>query len=359
MAIRRIAIFYLIFLISSCHKTKEKVEDEVCDTTVDILIEADHPYIEYTGRIDFRKPKEPVFSYPAISIRAWFEGPAIDMVLKDYARLKDLYGDTSHNFYNIILDGKVEKILQTNRNQETYRLFRGLKDTTHSIEIFKRTETRVGRSKFLGFRLAEGKSLVEPPPSNNRKIEFIGNSITAGYGNESQRRDSTVTAKTQNAYMAYSAITARNLEAEYMCVAFSGIGVYRNSDGSERSTMPDIYERTLPNAFFPKWDFSRFVPNVVVVNLGTNDFSLQYIDANRFYQEYYRFIARLRKYYPKAKIVCLLSPMITDAVPLHENARQIARRTYQAVVNQFNTSGDKNVYFFELSLQKGDLGYGG
>jgi hypothetical protein len=83
--------------------------------------------------------------------------------------------------------------------------------------------------------------------------------------------------ETENHYYTYAAITARNLKAQHVVVARSGIGIYRNY-GAPKSGSDDCMPRMYPYTNFmdksQQWDFSRYQPDVVCVNLGTNDMSL-------------------------------------------------------------------------------------
>ena len=85
--------------------------------------------------------------------------------------------------------------------------------------------------EFWGFVLDEGKKLVDAPAFSDRKIEFIGNSITCGYGNEGLKKEEHFDYATENHYYSYASITARNLDAQHWVVARSGIGAYRNYNG--------------------------------------------------------------------------------------------------------------------------------
>ena len=116
-----------------------------------------------------------------------------------------------------------------------------------------------------------------------RRIEFIGNSITCGYGVESENPSDPFTYETENHFYTYAARTARALKAQHLVVARSGIGVYRNY-GAPRSgskdCMPAMYEQVLFTDSTELWDHTLYTPDVVCINLGTNDTSLDNYDMN-------------------------------------------------------------------------------
>ena len=92
-----------------------------------------------------------------------------------------------------------------------------------------------------------------------RRLEVIGDSISAGYGNEGTY-PCQFTSATENQYLSYEALAARALNAELYTEAWSGIGMLHNYDGGTTDVMPDRYPRTLPERATSTWDFARFVP---------------------------------------------------------------------------------------------------
>jgi lysophospholipase L1-like esterase len=116
-----------------------------------------------------------------------------------------------------------------------------------------------------------GGALLAPPAASNRRIEVIGDSLSVGAGVEGNAAcPGGIDAFTNN-YLAYGSIAARALNAEVVTIAWSGIGVYRNYGNSMMNTLPIRYPFSIPNDG-TAWDFSKYQPDVVVINLGTNDF---------------------------------------------------------------------------------------
>jgi lysophospholipase L1-like esterase len=71
--------------------------------------------------------------------------------------------------------------------------------------------------------------------------------------------------------------------------------------------MPALYQRVLPYSDTPSWDFGRWQPDVVVVNLGTNDYSTDGDPTDaEFGGAYQAFLALLREKNPSAYILCLI-----------------------------------------------------
>lgn len=321
------------------------------------------PAIEYTGRIDFQNPFKPSFCYSGVSIKTVLVGSDISMSMEDLG-----VEDEQHtNYYNVMVDDSLYSVLKAQKGKHNYQLVQGLKAGKHTIEIYKRTECFVGSSRFLGFSVPEGNT-IEKPTTKTRRIEFIGNSITCGYGNEvmvpapPQGNPSTgFHSKNENNYLTYGSITARNLNAYYQSVAYSGRGLYRNNNGSTESTMPVVYKMIFPDELSsPLWDVSTHQPDVLVVNLGTNDFYLEmegnFVDEERFVKTYIAFLEELRSLYPQAKIVCAVGNMMSDYWPVDRKCWTRIQQLTTTVVTARNAKGDEALYYFKFDPQSPPYG---
>jgi hypothetical protein len=311
--------------------------------TID-TIPASDPLIEYTGRIDFSNPEAPKFSYSGVSIRACFTGTSIGIIMND---------NVGQNYYNVIIDGRLLDTLRATTGEKTYSLAGGLANTTHEIELFKRTEEMFGKTQFFGFVVDEGATLTGLYHIRDRLIEFIGNSITCGYGNEGIN-GGTFGPTTENHYMTYAAVTSRNFNARHLAVCKSGIGIYRNYAGPSTGNddcMTNYYTRIFLYDATPIYSFSD-QPDLVCIDLGTNDFSTPGGDSALFVNNYFRLIDTIQAKYTMPDIVCLLGPMLSDPTLTQ------VRNYITTVVDSANNKGKGNVYFFEMSPQTGSLGIG-
>jgi lysophospholipase L1-like esterase len=321
------------------------------DTTLR-LYQPDDPGILYTGRIDFSDPRRPKYSAPGVGIQARFRGTGASVLLSDQFR----YG-TNRNYYDALIDGAaVVKIAPSAASSSnTYEIASGLANAEHTVELVKRTEASIGYGEFLGFLFAG--DILPAPTRPARRMEFIGDSITCGTGDEAdynspQCLEDGWGQPYNNVRLAYGPVLARALGAECHVSAVSGIGLTRNySFQYDPRPMPEVYDLL----FFeqlqsPRWDTTRYVPDAVVIGLGTNDFSpgdsdRPTMDVNSFAQAYVQFIGTLRGYYPKAEIFCTSSPMLGDHWPKPEDKSATnLKAAITKTVDERNGTGDAKVH---------------
>jgi lysophospholipase L1-like esterase len=308
------------------------------------IISADDPNIAYVGRVSFANPQSPCFTYPGVQIRAQFTGKSIAMKMKPKS-----------GWFEIEIDNQTPFKVSVLENDSIVTLAKNLNDGTHTVCITLVNEGYERRPEFRGFILDEGANLAGKPELPQRKIEFIGNSITCGYGMEGKNEKEHYKESTSNFYFTYAAITARTLNAQAWVVARSGIGIYRNYNGprtGNKDCMPAMYDQTLFTDNTVKWDYSQFTPDVVVINLGTNDCSTPNYDTQLLTNAYLKFVQRVRSNYPNAKIVLLTGVM------LHKKPAKDVKKAMNTVRSILRSNGDKNIFRFDCSEQKGDLGYG-
>jgi len=215
----------------------------------------------------------------------------------------------------------------TNMGVTRYPLATGLTDGEHEVTVWRRTEARQGPSEFIAFtELSEGGAFLAPPPRAERRIEIIGDSITAGVGIAGTAPCDNVRSNDDN-YSAYGSVAARAVRAELVTIAWSDIGMYRNKDQIEASAdaMPARYAKILPNdATAPNWDFTRYYPDAVVINLGTNDFD-EGDPGQGFVDAYIDFLSAVRRNYSSAYIFCLIqAPESAAAITAAVDAQKAA-----------------------------------
>jgi lysophospholipase L1-like esterase len=293
--------------------------------------------IHYLGRFDLSDPAAPASSWPGSAVAARFSGTGLDV---------DLHDD-GQNFFEVSIDGAAPTLLATDGGKDTYPLATGLADAEHEVVLFRRTESFQGVVHFHAFNPQGGGKIIPSPLPFKHHLELIGDSITCGYGNEGMGPGCGFTPDTENEWLAYGSIAARSLKAEQHVIAYSGKGAYRDYSGNTSDQMPVLYERTFAENSNVQWNFSSWKADVVVLNLGTNDFAKgdpgqAYVDA------YAGMVKQIRGHYPEAYIVCAVGSMLGGG-DLAQDIKYV-----KGVVAAANTAGDAKVSFVDLGQQDGN-----
>lgn len=294
------------------------------------LIPVSHEAIRYVGRFDFSNPQEVRYDWSGVYFQFSFRGTSCAVKMSD----------TGHNYYNVRIDDQPSKTFDV-KSDTTLILASDLTNEIHRVQVYKRTEGNQGTGIVKGILISENGEMLPWNDIPERKIEFIGNSITCGYGTEGLSKSERFKPSTENNYQSYAPIMARAFNADYHIVAHSGEGVVRNYGYKEKvsptGTMPQRFNRVFDEKELPIWDFKKWKPDVVVINLGTNDFSTQpFPDRIVFQAGYEKLINEVMKQYGDVPIFCVVGPMIDE--PCYSYVKEM-------VENFRLAQSKKNVYF--------------
>jgi lysophospholipase L1-like esterase len=306
-------------------------------------IAADDSRIRYVGRFHAVEHAR-VSGWPGTQIEARFTGPSIAAVLTEMPTADEI---RDHDRIRVTIDGGAPRELALAEGRHVYPLARGLDAGEHHVQLWKQTEGVVGAVAFEGFLLARGQMLLAAPAEPKRRIEMVGDSITAGYGNEGTSAACHWDAALENNYLTYGAFAARELGAAYSAIAWSGKGILRNYDPNEPETLPEIYERVLPADASAGSAPASPRPDAVVVNLGTNDIAASIPDGPSFERGYLALLSRVRARYPEAVLVIALGPMLADDAP-QPRARSLMREWLKNVQAAWRAKRDERIAFIEL-----------
>ena len=338
------------------------------------------PATKYVGRFDFTDPKKPHFDWSGNYMTARFEGTEVTWGAEAGVEM----------VFEEIIDGQANQVILGGA-VESSTVTRTVAAGVHEITVIRSSEALFGDVEFIPFTFGSGTKQL-PPTEHPRRIEYIGDSITCGYGDEGPnatcpydvpirkakgadgKEEDVKIPETQNIYLAYGSLAARKLNADAVTLCFSGKGVVLNyreqgvgegavlnpndkPDPDARTTIPQYYLRTIASTPGSKpWDFTKEPqPQVVVINIGTNDFARDVdqnsiadgIDLGKFRQGYLDFVKFVRTKRPMAEVFLALPPMVTDKFPL-DNARSDFRNTLKSIVDELNGAGDAKVSFIEL-----------
>jgi lysophospholipase L1-like esterase len=245
------------------------------------------------------------------------------------------------NFFNLTIDGATELVAVPAGPGFRYAWPRALGPGRHRFELFKRSEAAKGHVAFRGVELAVGADAWAPAPAAYRlRMQFIGDSITAGACNEDGATDQWDTFRTHNYAQSWAHLTAMALGADDRAMAYSGMGVIT---GWEPVTAAEIWDRVYPQPGSRRADLSAWQPDVVGVNLGENDDS--FTRANHqpfplgFSAGYVALVRAIRAAWPHAQIVLLRGGMFGGAKSPE------LRAAWEAAVHELEAGDAKIAHF--------------
>jgi lysophospholipase L1-like esterase len=189
------------------------------------------------------------------------------------------------------------------------------------LRILKLTEEQYG---LVGIASVGMELEPEDQKRSDRRLLFIGDSISAGYGVEGQDGE-LFSTESENVTMAYPWMTAQALHADVHIFAVSGSGLLsRWIPPEEDEPLQDellselipygayYLEKSKGTGYRSMWDPAVYRPDAVVVNLGTNDASYTKGKKERehaFEEAYVQFIRQIAGDYPDTPIVCVYGLM--------------------------------------------------
>ncbi len=255
--------------------------------------------ITYTGRTQVQNDGAMSYDWVGVYFQTDFTGGYLAIEVSED-------GISWHNLY---IDGKWQKKIKiTGKTPQRIILAEKLSKGTHRLRLQKCTEGEYGRTTIHKIILAKGGKLT-PVARKERMIEVFGDSYTCGYGTESSKASDKFSIDTENCDKAYGCIVARYFNADYALTAHSGFGMVRNwgdkkqiSDNNLSTRYTQIYDQHGTQSYA----FDLYTPQLVLINLGTNDFSPVAIPTDEQYVgAYLKMIQTIKEKYPGVKIICV------------------------------------------------------
>lgn len=319
-----------------------------------MIFNADEKYVTVHGRTLFIDGVRYI-NYSLSGTAFKFRGKSLKARLtSDYKPDPDC-GDIFMPYCGVTVNGKLTKRFKLDVPEAVYDLFESGDDSEVTVELVKISEAAFGKVGIIEF-ISDSDIPPVPVPEKKLKLEFVGDSLTCGYGIEGKSGD-TFNTHQENPFTAYAAQTARKLDADFNLISWSGIGIISSwvDDKAEKPLdnwlSPVLYPCTdagfsndLGQSPFEQWDFSRFVPDFIIVHLGTNDESWtkgipeREADFARMYADYLKLI---RSKNPSSCIICCYGAMLDTVFHVVENAVKIF----------VSETGDANVHTLHFTVQ--------
>lgn len=315
------------------------------------IVPALSPRIQIEGRYAPTPAKSVRLGFPGVTLHLHCGGGGVDMLVK---------ANSDEVYFDVQVDDAEPVRLRCRAGEGAYPLLLAMAPGDHAIDITRRSESWEGVCEVIGFRLGDGAILGTPPPLPERKMLFIGDSITCGERTDIRPNDplegkANPQALQSDARLSFGKLLARRFHAQCHLVSYGGRGVIRDWQGMRTSrNAPQFYELALPDDPAALWNHDEYVPDAIVICLGTNDFNQGVPDENEFVNAYVEFVRKIRRDAPRAKIFLAESPILNDS-PGKLPKRSVLRGYLHEVIERFNTA---DVQFAPVSHYDGVPGNG-
>ena len=246
-----------------------------------------------------------------------WSGSGIEFNAECFGDISVTVSSTKSTYFAAYVNGeKVDKLFLANEGTNTFKIAEGLDFGVYNVRLLKCANVVQANCIAESIRI-DGK-LLDAPKDSELLIEFIGDSITCGYGViEGATSDSANvgTYKYCDATRAFAYLTAEKLGADWRIEGVSGAGMV---SGYTSYTVPEIYyTHTWARNKTKQYDFaSERVPDVIVINLGTNDQSKS-SNAEAFKTAVKTFVTTIREKYGKDIPIVWAYGMMNDAMNTH------------------------------------------
>ncbi len=315
-----------------------------------------HQLIQYSGAF-VKTDDNMLFAYSGCNINFKTNSKSLILIFNDYSILPQ------SNYVRVEVNNK-DTILQLLSNVKKYDVSSLISQKESLVRIFKLTEASIGKIEFEGLKIDEGAELLSWQLPKN-KIVWIGNSITTGYGNEVSvmappkgNPNTGFNSKNQNNYKAWGSIASRICDAQAIHLCYSGKGLYRNFDGSNKLLIHQFMQKAIPQEDIDIVASSVNAP-IYVVHAGTNDFGYEganpqfKVDSILFVNGMHKVFKVIESWNSTADIIVVSSNMVSDFFP--KNGQKRFKNYVNSAVQNFDKKSLK-FHFLELKVQSEPYG---
>lgn len=293
----------------------------------------DSEYLKFSGRILYRD-NEAILGYTNSYMELKVNGTAVDVNFRTGNN-----EEVNQPGLKVYVDGELTDEIVLTREKDKIRIYNGEKDEVHRVKLIKITEAAMSFVAVSDIEVEGELISLEDEVDERTKVEFIGDSITCGYGVLGEP-DSEYTVREEDGELSYAGVLAKKMDWNARWASVSGYGMFVEYTGDPENIVPKVYAYT--NWFYDneeRLDYSEFEPDYIFVNLGTND-SGHLGDPNilgGFKSRYESFLYTLRMAHKESTIICILGTLAPGVY-----------KYVQEVIDKVKNQGFEKLYGLEL-----------
>lgn len=211
----------------------------------------------------------------------------------------------------------------------TTAMIENLRDKMHKVKILRISEGSYCVSVLKAQIYGKAPEFSLPAEKMRLKLEFLGDSITAGFGVLADGEKMEYTTYEQDSTKTYAYLTAEALDAEIRTICISGEGICHSCGDMVGTPFIKFFNRTCRGV--EGYTPDDFVPDIFIVNGGTND-KRTHVTSEEFIEGVITLLKDIRSKYPETPIIWMYGMMV-----------HVFDEELKAAVNQFNKT-DKNTH---------------
>lgn len=311
-------------------------------------IPASDPRLRWMGRV--RESSRGVgLGFPGVSLVFRVRGETVAI---------DLHAGSADCAIEVSIDGGDWKKIRLDEGEARVTVADRLAgDVSHEVRVVRCNESWEGVLEVRGIVLPANAALLEAPRMPDRRLLFIGDSITVGSANECLPPDFVKAPRGTNANKSFGMELGRRLDAQVHLVACGGRGLIRDwlgNDNTKTNNAPVFFELAMPDDPSAKWDHSRYTPQVIVIGLGANDFSVGIPEESVWVSAGDAFLKRIRQVHPRSHVILTNSPDFSNRKDNGDFAKAAALEHYlDGIIHLSRDRGDTRVEKVLLQHQPG------
>jgi lysophospholipase L1-like esterase len=231
------------------------------------------------------------FGYPGVTVGVSFTGTRLSVEMAGGAG----------SLVDVVVDGAMAATLRPGTQPRSIEVLKDAAPGPHRVELVHRTETWLGVVSIA--RFATDGRFEASPPLPSRKMLVLGDSVTCGANMERPGSDRN-NPEWWNARLSYGMLAARALDAQVQLVCYGGRGLVRSYNGkTDEAQLPAFYGMAIADAAHPEaWDPAGYAPDLILVAIGTNDFTPGIPEHASYVAAYEGFVRTLLRQHPQACI---------------------------------------------------------
>jgi hypothetical protein len=298
-----ILLFVSGFILSSCNKREENEKIEGLSLTGN--------KIHWIGRTEYREEEQMMFFYfTATGFEVEFTGTYLEVEF--YAT------NTANNqrrpYFTVSIDSQIPpdgNAISLTEDISFIKIAEGLKRGKHRASILKMSEPYDGYTAIKSIKTDGFFEVMEA--KSNLRFQIIGASGISGHGALGEPSESRTTENSSSLH-GFGYLTARMFGGETQFVANSGCGLVW---GNRYEGIAKVYDYVgladdQKTTIQSKWDHQSWIPDIVIVNIGGNDYT-SYVSSlsgaesanarKLFASTVVSFIEHIHDLYPNVKII--------------------------------------------------------